>query len=178
LQPLLHGKLRACRRGQVANHRQTIRVLGGRCVRDYLADGTPYYAVKTAEASSIAGRRAPRVYHCRNMRFYATCAGRNPPAFAQTLQTDAPSLPNNTQCRRCTCRVIETADSVPTLTELAQQVGLGTSLHRVFQAVTGLRAVAAAHRGKRVRENCRATFSDCRIFDAGSTRAGVLPNRR
>src|SRR5207342_1166683 len=69
------------------------------------------------------------------------------------------------------CRLIEAAETVPNLEDLARHAGLSTyHFHRVFKAVTGLtpKAYAAAHRAGRVRSELdRASSVTAAIFDAG-----------
>ncbi|HXV09031.1 MAG TPA: bifunctional DNA-binding transcriptional regulator/O6-methylguanine-DNA methyltransferase Ada, partial [Burkholderiales bacterium] len=69
------------------------------------------------------------------------------------------------------CRLIESAETVPSLEELARRAGLSAyHFHRVFRAATGLtpRAYAAAHRAKRVRNELRRSRTvTTAIFDAG-----------
>jgi AraC family transcriptional regulator, regulatory protein of adaptative response / methylated-DNA-[protein]-cysteine methyltransferase len=53
------------------------------------------------------------------------------------------------------CRIIEASEEIPSLTELAQEVGLSQHhFHRVFKSTTGLtpRGYAVAHRANRVRD--------------------------
>jgi AraC family transcriptional regulator, regulatory protein of adaptative response / methylated-DNA-[protein]-cysteine methyltransferase len=69
------------------------------------------------------------------------------------------------------CRIIEAAETVPGLEDLATRLGMSTyHFHRVFKHVTGLtpRAYAAAHRDKRVRHALgRSGTVTQAIFDAG-----------
>jgi len=69
------------------------------------------------------------------------------------------------------CRSIEEAEEAPSLAALAQAAGMSRfHFHRVFKAVTGVtpKAYAAAHRGKRVREELvsRNTVTEA-IYGAG-----------
>lgn len=70
------------------------------------------------------------------------------------------------------CRLIQTAESVPSLNELAAHAGLSPShFHRVFKAHTGLtpKEYAAAHRAGRLREqliNSSASVTDV-IYESG-----------
>ena len=69
------------------------------------------------------------------------------------------------------CRLIESAEQVPTLEELAEHAGLSAyHLHRVFKSVTGLtpKEYAAAHRTRRVREELgRSSSITEAIYGAG-----------
>ena len=69
------------------------------------------------------------------------------------------------------CRQIESAEQLPTLSELAMTAGLSSfHFHRVFKAVTGLtpKGYAAAHRSQRVRERLSSggSVTDA-LYDAG-----------
>lgn len=70
------------------------------------------------------------------------------------------------------CRMIESADGVPTLKELAQAAGMSPwHFHRLFKAETGLtpRAYAAAYRADRIREALATSDTSVTeaIYDAG-----------
>jgi AraC family transcriptional regulator of adaptative response/methylated-DNA-[protein]-cysteine methyltransferase len=70
------------------------------------------------------------------------------------------------------CRMIETAEQMPTLAVLANRAGLSPyHFHRVFKAITGVtpKAYAVAHRAKRVRDRLAVagkTVTEA-IYDAG-----------
>jgi AraC family transcriptional regulator of adaptative response/methylated-DNA-[protein]-cysteine methyltransferase len=69
------------------------------------------------------------------------------------------------------CRLIETSENAPGLTELALRVGMSPyHFHRVFKQLTGLtpRAYAAAQRARRVRQTLdrSGTVTDA-LFEAG-----------
>lgn len=146
--------------------------------RDAAADGTFYYAVKTTGVycRPSCGARLPKP---QNVGFYATCAEAERAGFraCKRCRPNAPSLvEEHAQKIAEACRVIEAAETTPTLAELAQRVGLSTyHFHRIFKTVTGLtpRGYAAAHRGKRVREELgrKGTVTDA-IFDAGYNSSG------
>jgi AraC family transcriptional regulator of adaptative response/methylated-DNA-[protein]-cysteine methyltransferase len=74
------------------------------------------------------------------------------------------------------CRLIESAEKVPSLDELASHAGLSAFyLHRVFKAVTGLtpKAYAAAQRANRVRvELERSESVTDAIYGAGYSSSG------
>ena len=69
------------------------------------------------------------------------------------------------------CRVIETAEEMPSLDALARSAGLSRyHFHRLFQHATGLtpKAYAAAHRSRRVREELpRQPTVTAAIYGAG-----------
>jgi AraC family transcriptional regulator of adaptative response/methylated-DNA-[protein]-cysteine methyltransferase len=146
--------------------------------RDAGADGTFYYAVTTTGVycRPSCSARLPRP---QNVRFYSSCAEAERAGFraCKRCRPNAPSLvEQHARSVADACRVIETADRVPTLADLAQHVGLSTHhFHRIFKSVTGLtpRAYAAAHRGKRVREELgRSETVTNAIFDAGYNSSG------
>lgn len=137
---------------------ETERDAWWQCVvtRDAAADGSFVYAVKTTGVycrPSCPSRGPKR----SNVVFYDTAAAAEAAGYRA--------------CRRCNptgrslaeaaadvvaraCRLIENADEMPRLDELAAAVGLSPShLHRQFKAVTGLtpRAYGVAQRAKRVR---------------------------
>ncbi|ESQ75169.1 bifunctional DNA-binding transcriptional regulator/O6-methylguanine-DNA methyltransferase Ada [Asticcacaulis sp. AC402] len=69
------------------------------------------------------------------------------------------------------CRTIETAETEPSLTDLARQAGLSAyHFHRQFKAATGVtpKGYAAAHRARRVREGLTSgeTVTNA-LYDAG-----------
>jgi len=125
--------------------------------RDRAFDGQFIYCVKTTGVycrPSCAARRASP----DNVSFHPTCedaerAGFRPckrcrpnePALAKLLAEAAAEI----------CRIIERAEEMPSLADLARASGLGVSrLQRIFKAATGLtpKAYAIAHRAKRVRD--------------------------
>jgi AraC family transcriptional regulator of adaptative response/methylated-DNA-[protein]-cysteine methyltransferase len=74
------------------------------------------------------------------------------------------------------CRLIETAEEMPTLAALAGAAGLSRfHFHRVFKTITGLtpKGYAAAHRAQRVRaELARSKSVTDAIYDAGFNSSG------
>jgi AraC family transcriptional regulator, regulatory protein of adaptative response / methylated-DNA-[protein]-cysteine methyltransferase len=125
--------------------------------RDAAADGTFVYAVRTTGIycrPSCASRTAKP----KNVCFYAA------PTEAEAAGYRA--------CQRCNpggqshaaanaafvaeaCRLIEEAEELPKLDELAASIGMSPFyFHRQFKAITGLtpKAYGAAHRAKKVRE--------------------------
>ena len=141
--------------------------------RDRRADGAFYYSVRTTGVycrPSCAARRARR----ENVRFHATCQEAEAAGFRP--------------CRRCrpheralaehhaaavakACRLIETAEEMPSLDTLAEAAGLSRfHFHRLFKATTGVtpKAYGAAHRARRVRDELtrRPTVTDA-LYEAG-----------
>jgi AraC family transcriptional regulator, regulatory protein of adaptative response / methylated-DNA-[protein]-cysteine methyltransferase len=143
------------------------------CRRDRNADGAFYYAVRTTGVycRPSCGSRLP---HRRNVAFYTT------PAEAERAGFRA--------CKRCNptaqgpderlaaavaraCQLIETADELPRLDDLARRAGMSPfHFHRVFKAATGVtpKAYADAHRGRRIRDElkCAGTVTEA-IYGAG-----------
>jgi AraC family transcriptional regulator of adaptative response/methylated-DNA-[protein]-cysteine methyltransferase len=146
--------------------------------RDAKADGTFVYSVKTTGVycrPSCGARRA----RPENVQFHATAADAERAGFrpCQRCKPDQGSLAGQRAARVAElCRLIENAESVPSLETLATYAGLSVyHLHRVFKAVTGLtpRAYAAAHRANRVRTELdrSSTVTDA-IYGAGYSSNG------
>lgn len=142
--------------------------------RDANADGRFVYAVKTTGVycrPSCPSRRAKP----ENVAFYASIRDAEAAGF-RPCQRCRPNgeAPAKQQAARVAeaCKLIEAAEEMPTLDELAAAVGMSPyHFHRRFKAVTGLtpKAYAAAHRGKRVREeldNADASVTEA-IYGAG-----------
>ncbi len=143
------------------------------CRRDRAADGALYYAVRTTGVycrPSCSSRQPRR----ENVEFHATPAAAEAAGFRP--------------CKRCkptaqglaerhaavvakACRLIEQAEELPSLDDLARGAGLSPfHFHRVFKSVTGVtpKAYAAAHRGKRVRDELAHSDSvTSAIYGAG-----------
>ena len=141
--------------------------------RDPKADGKFFYSVKTTGVycrPSCAARTA----RPENVAFHLTAADAKQAGFrpCKRCKPDQPPLAeHHTNKVAELCRLIENAEQVMSLEELANQAGLSAyHLHRVFKAVTGLtpRAYAAAHRAKRVRTELgrSGTVTDA-IYGAG-----------
>ncbi|QTP53878.1 bifunctional DNA-binding transcriptional regulator/O6-methylguanine-DNA methyltransferase Ada [Billgrantia sulfidoxydans] len=162
--------------------------------RDTSADGAFVYAVRTTGI------------YCR-----PTCPSRRPRRENAEFHADATvaERAGYRPCQRCrpqdvslaqhhaesvarACRLIEAAEDLPSLDELAQAAGLSRfHFHRVFKSVTGLtpRAYAVARRAERVREelaSCEtvteamyeAGFNSSGRFYAGTDRMlGMTPKR-
>lgn len=146
--------------------------------RDPAADGKFVYSVKTTGIycrPSCASRAA----RPENVRFHATCADAERAGFraCKRCKPDQPSLVEKHAATVVEiCRLIENAETVPSLEELARQARMSTyHFHRVFKAVTGVtpKAYAAAHRARRVRNELgqNGTVTDA-IFGAGYSSGG------
>ncbi len=125
--------------------------------RDATADGTFFYSVKTTGVycrPSCAARPA----RPENVRFHLTIAEAEQAGFraCKRCKPNQPSLVEQHAAKVTqACRLIETAEQVPSLAMLAEQAGISSfHFHRVFKALTGLtpKAYAAAHRSRRVRQ--------------------------
>jgi AraC family transcriptional regulator of adaptative response/methylated-DNA-[protein]-cysteine methyltransferase len=108
------------------------------------------------------------------VRFHATCAEAEQAGFrpCKRCRPGQPRLVEQHAAKVAElCRLIEKAEQVPSLNELAEQARLSPHhLHRVFKAVTGLtpKAYAAAHRAKRIRQQLdRSDTVTEAIYDAG-----------
>jgi AraC family transcriptional regulator of adaptative response/methylated-DNA-[protein]-cysteine methyltransferase len=141
--------------------------------RDPTADGTFYYSVATTGVycrPSCAARTA----RPENVRFHSTRADAEQAGFrpCKRCKPDQPALSEQHAARIAeTCRLIENAETLPGLAELARHAGMSTyHFHRVFKAITGLtpRAYAAAHRAEKVRNGLKPgkRITDA-IYDAG-----------
>ena len=146
--------------------------------RDITADGKFYYSVKTTGVycrPSCASRLAKPA----NVAFHLSCADAERAGFrpCKRCKPDQPPLAaQHTATVAQLCKLIESAESVPSLQALAAKSGLSPShLHRVFKALTGLtpKTYAAAHRARRVRAGLsRSSSITVAIFDAGYNSSG------
>jgi AraC family transcriptional regulator of adaptative response/methylated-DNA-[protein]-cysteine methyltransferase len=161
--------------------------------RDRTADGSFVYAVKTTGVycrPSCPSRRAKP----ENVAFYeaeraAEAAGFRP--CRRCKPNGEPLAKEQAALIAEACRLIETAEEPPKLDDLASAVGISPFyFHRRFKAVTGLtpKAYAAAHRGRRVREeldNAAASVtqaiygagynSNSRFYEASNDLLGMTP---
>jgi len=146
---------------------------GAVVARNPAADGTFFYSVKTTGVycRPSCAARLPRP---ENVRFHATCADAEQAGFRPCKRckpNQRPLVEQHAAKVAEICRLIEDAETVPGLKDLASHAGLSTyHFHRVFKAVTGLtpKAYAVAHRVKRVRRELdrSGTVTEA-IFDAG-----------
>jgi AraC family transcriptional regulator of adaptative response/methylated-DNA-[protein]-cysteine methyltransferase len=141
--------------------------------RDARADGSFFYSVKTTGVycrPSCAARPA----RPENVAFHATAAEAERAGFrpCKRCKPDQPSLAEqHAALVTAACRLIEQAETTPTLEQLAKPTGLSPfHFHRVFKAVTGVtpKQYATAHRSRRVRNELErgASVTEA-IFDAG-----------
>jgi AraC family transcriptional regulator of adaptative response/methylated-DNA-[protein]-cysteine methyltransferase len=146
--------------------------------RDKTADGTFFYSVKTTGVycrPSCGARLALR----ENVAFHQSPAEAEDAGFRACKRCKPDQLsPAEKQAQLIAeiCRVIEVADTMPSLEELASQAGLSTyHFHRLFKSLTGVtpKAYGAAQRAKRMRS--ALTNSDSvtdAIYDAGYNSSG------
>ncbi|MEO6985463.1 MAG: bifunctional DNA-binding transcriptional regulator/O6-methylguanine-DNA methyltransferase Ada [Paralcaligenes sp.] len=141
--------------------------------RDHKADGQFYYSVATTGVycrPSCPSRTA----NPKNVRFYDSVADAQAAGFraCRRCKPDEPSADaQNIHKITHACRLIEQAEDIPSLTELAQATGLSTRyFHRVFKTHTGVtpKEYAAAHRADRIRDQLsRGSTVTHAIYDAG-----------
>lgn len=158
--------------------------------RDAQADGTFFYSVKTTGVycRPSCGARQARP---ENVAFHASSADAEAAGFRP--------------CKRCkpqqaalavvhankvamACRLIESAETSPSLQQLADHVGLSRfHFHRLFQSITGLtpKAYASAHKAQRLRQELDANMSitdaiyaagygsSSRFYDTANQRLGM-----
>lgn len=162
--------------------------------RDAKLDGRFYYAVETTGVycRPSCGSRAPRP---ENARFFSTReeaehAGFRPCKRCKPDQSPLPERHAELMARMC--RLIESADTPPSLDTLAREAGLSSyHLHRIFKSITGMtpRAYAVEHRARRLRERLAdggqvseaiydAGFnSGARFYDSADRILGMKPTR-
>ena len=161
--------------------------------RDRAADGAFYYAVRTTGVycrPSCSARQPRR----ENVEFHATPAAAEAAGFRP--------------CKRCkptaqglaerhaavvakACRLIEQAEELPSLDDLARGAGLSPfHFHRVFKSVTGVtpKAYADAYRGRRVRDELKSAGtvteaiygagfnSNARFYESSDDLLGMTPS--
>ena len=146
--------------------------------RDPAFDGRFVYSVRTTGVycRPSCPSRAARP---ENVRFHATPAEAEAAGFRPCLRCVPDAV--SPDARRAeavarACRLIEAAETQPTLDALARAAGLSPfHLHRVFKAATGVtpRAYGAAHRAARVAELLPEAGSVTEaIYEAGYGTAG------
>lgn len=141
--------------------------------RDPHADGRFVYSVSTTGVycrPSCPSRQARR----EHVRFHTTIAEAERAGF-RACKRCRPNQPGLVEQHAAmvarACRLIERAESLPSLDALAAAAGMSRfHFHRVFRSVTGVtpRAYASAHRADRVRRELsrRPTVTEA-IYEAG-----------
>src|SRR5262245_1797222 len=141
--------------------------------RDRDADGNFVYSVRTTGVycrPSGAARQPRR----ENVAFHATCADAERAGFRPCKRcrpNEAPLAQRQAAAIANACRLIETAEELPSLDALARAAGLSRfHFHRLFKAATGVtpKAYADGRRGRRVRAELaeRDTVTEA-IYGAG-----------
>jgi len=146
--------------------------------RDRSVDGQFYYSVATTGIycrPSCASRAA----NPKNVRFHDSIADAEAAGFraCKRCKPDQPSADvQNAEIVARICRLIEQAEEIPPLDELAKVAGLSPGyFHRVFKAVTGVTPsdYAAAHRAGKVRDELGRSDSVTEaIYGAGFNSSG------
>ena len=141
--------------------------------RERNADGTFFYSVASTGVycRPSCGSRTPRP---ENVQFYATTRDAETAGFRACKRCKPTELhPASELAARIAkaCRIIESAESTPSLQSLAKLVDMSRfHFHRTFKSITGITPAeyASAHRTARVRESLERgkTVTDA-IYDAG-----------
>lgn len=146
--------------------------------RDRRADDVFIYSVRTTGIycrPSCPSRRARR----EHVQYYATCEAAEQAGFrpCKRCRPNEPALSRQYSAAVAkACRMIETAESMPSLDELAHAAGLSRfHFHRMFKSITGItpKAYATQHRARRVRDKLSRskTVTDA-IYEAGYNSTG------
>jgi AraC family transcriptional regulator of adaptative response/methylated-DNA-[protein]-cysteine methyltransferase len=141
--------------------------------RDPAADGVFFYSVRTTGVycrPTCAAKLALR----KNVRFHATCQDAEKAGFRPCKRckpTEESLAARHASAVAQACRIIEEADDMPSLDDLASSIGMSSYyFHRVFKTHTGLtpKGYASAHRSRRVRQELAqsATVTSA-IYGAG-----------
>ena len=147
--------------------------------RDRAADGKFFYSVRTTGVycrPSCAARQA----RPENVAFHATREDAERAGFRPCKRCkpdQAPLAEQHAAKVAEICRLIESAEEIPSLDALAAKAGLSPHhFHRVFKSVTGVtpKAYASAHRAKRVRDELARpdTSVTAAIYGAGFNSSG------
>jgi AraC family transcriptional regulator, regulatory protein of adaptative response / methylated-DNA-[protein]-cysteine methyltransferase len=141
--------------------------------RDPGADGLFFFSVRTTGVYCRPSCASRRANPC-NVSFHATAvaaeaAGFRPCKRCRPDQLDARRAAAERIARAC--RLIESADEVPTLEQLARSVNLSPfHFHRLFKSATGVtpKQYAVAHRTRKLKAALHSGKSvTAAIFDAG-----------
>jgi len=146
--------------------------------RDRAADGRFWYSVASTGVycrPSCASRTA----NPKNVRFHESTAAARAAGFRACRRCNPDGLSVDAENAALVvkiCALIDEAESVPSLAEMAASVELSpTYFHRMFKAVTGVtpKAYAAARRAERVRDGLAAgdTVTEA-IYGAGFNSSG------
>ncbi len=147
--------------------------------RDASANGTFYYSVTTTGVfcrPSCPSRLARR----ENVAFHASCEEAQAAGFRPCKRCRPDELPlaqRQAAAVAKACRLIETAEEIPSLASLARSAGMSRfHFHRVFKAVTGLtpKAYGDAQRARRLRQE----LAQCETVTEAIYGAGFNSNGR
>lgn len=160
--------------------------------RDPAADRAFVYAVRTTgvycRPSSTS--RLPRI---ENVEFFDTAEQAEAAGYRPSKRRAADQTHRAEQHRAQVthaCQLIETAESAPSLNQLAEQLGMSPfHFHRVFKAITGVtpKAYASAHRARKVRTRLQQSSSitealyeagfnsNSRFYESSNARLGMTP---
>ncbi|GJE27834.1 bifunctional DNA-binding transcriptional regulator/O6-methylguanine-DNA methyltransferase Ada [Methylobacterium organophilum] len=141
--------------------------------RDPAADGRFVYSVRTTGVycrPSCPSRPARR----ENVAFHASCAAAEAAGFRPCRRcrpNEASLTERQTEAVARACRLIDAAETMPSLDVLAKAAGLSSfHFHRVFRAVTGItpKAYARARLASRVAESLQVAGSVTQaVYEAG-----------
>jgi len=141
--------------------------------RDQSADGSFFYSVASTGVYCRPSC-ASRLARPENVRFHATAAAAEEAGFRPCKRCKPDQLALAQQHAFIvaqTCRVIDEAESMPTLDDLAAQAGMSKFyFHRLFRNITGVtpHAYASAQRARRLRETLQTQETVTHaVFDAG-----------
>ncbi|MFI5410912.1 bifunctional DNA-binding transcriptional regulator/O6-methylguanine-DNA methyltransferase Ada [Kaistia sp. UC242_56] len=147
--------------------------------RDRAFDGAFVFAVRT---TGIYCRPSCPSRHARpeNVRFFDACEDAEAAGFraCRRCTPNAASLAEqHAEIVASACRILEEAETEPSLAKLAGAVALSPfHFHRIFKAVTGVtpKAYAAAHRASRARNQLAGGAGSVTeaIYDAGFQSSG------
>jgi AraC family transcriptional regulator, regulatory protein of adaptative response / methylated-DNA-[protein]-cysteine methyltransferase len=141
--------------------------------RDGAFDGRFFYGVQTTGVycrPSCAARSALR----KNVSFHLSCETAERAGFrpCKRCRPNEPSQQErHAEIVRQACRVIDQAEEIPSLADIARQVGVSPfHFHRVFEQITGVtpKGYADARRAARVQDRLGSSESVTNaIYDAG-----------
>lgn len=148
------------------------------CARTAAADGMFYYAVRSTGVycrPTCPSRRPRRA----NVAFHASPAAAEAAGFRACLRCrprEAPPAQRQADAVARACRLIDAADAIPDLAELAAACGMSRfHFHRVFKAHTGItpKAYADARRAERLQRALgQASSVTAAAYDAGFQSSG------
>ena len=160
--------------------------------RDRSQDGTFFYGVRTTGVycrPSCAARLARR----ENVSFHPTCAAAERAGFRACKRcrpNEASQAERQAETVRRACRLIDTAEDAPALSDIARRVGVSPfHFHRLFKQATGVtpKAYAAARRAARLQDGLGTADSvteaiyeagfnaPSRFYEGASDRLGMTP---